>query len=53
MFSNSKFETAQIPAEGTFRGGDVQIRPGLKDWFQYDIDFAANREILREIFDTD
>lgn len=53
MLSTSKFETQQIPAEGTFKGGDVQVRPGLKDWFQYDIDFATNREILREIFDAD
>lgn len=53
MLSTAKFETAQIPAEGTFKGGDVQVRPGKKDWFQYDIDFAENREILREIFDAD
>lgn len=53
MLSTSKFETQQIPAPGTFKGGDVQVRPGLKDWFQYDIDFVTNREILREIFDAD
>ena len=53
MLSSASFESAQIPAEGTFKGGNVQVRPGLKDWFQYDIDFAANREILREIFDAD
>lgn len=44
--------TQQIPAEGTFSQGIVQVRPGLKAWFQYEIDFEANRERLRRIFDT-
>lgn len=53
MLTSAKFEQYQIPAEGTFKGGNVQVRPGLKGWFQYDIDFEANRRILREIFDAD
>lgn len=53
MLSSGQMATQQIPAEGTFKGGNVQVRPGLKDWFQYNIDFATNREILREIFDAD
>lgn len=53
MLSSANMATQQIPAAGTFQGGNVQVRPGLKDWFQYNIDFATNREILREIFDAD
>lgn len=53
MLASSKFESAQIPAAGTFTGGYVEVRKGYKDWFQYNIDFKRNREILREIFDAD
>lgn len=53
MMTNARFEQYQIPAPGTFKGGNVQVRPGLKGWFQYDIDFEANRRLLREIFDAD
>lgn len=53
MLASCSIQNQQIPAEGTFQGGDIQVRPGKKDWFQYNIDFATNREILREIFDED
>ena len=53
MLTSAKFEQHQIPTPGTFKGGNVQVRPGLKGWFQYDIDFEANRKLLREIFDAD
>ena len=53
MLSGADFGEAQIPAAGTFDGGNVQVRPGLKDWFQYNIDFVENRKILLEIFDAD
>jgi hypothetical protein len=36
--------------DGTFQQGDVQVRPGLKNWFQYNIDFEANRKLLQQIF---
>lgn len=50
MLSGSSFDTLQIPANGTFDQGNAQVRPGLKAWFQYNIDFETNREILRRIF---
>lgn len=53
MLSSAQFNTQQIPAVGTFDQGDVQVRAGLKNWFQYNIDFEANREILREIFEEE
>lgn len=53
MLSSADFQQYQIPANGTFKGGNVQVRPGLKGWFQYNIDFEENRRILREIFDAD
>jgi len=39
----------QIPQDGTFNQGFVQVRPGLKNWFQYNIDFVQNRKILEDI----
>ena len=50
MLSSAQINTMQIPANGTFKQGDVLVREGLKNWFQYDIDFEANRKILRDIF---
>jgi hypothetical protein len=26
------------------------VRDGLKNWFQYNIDFEANRKVLWEVF---
>lgn len=53
MLASAKFDTLRIPADGTFKGGNVQVRPGLKNWFQYNIDFEANRKLLQDIFDDD
>ncbi len=53
LLSSSEFATQQIPAEGTFKGGNVQVRPGLKNWFQYNINFYVNRKILWDIFDAE
>lgn len=50
MLAGANFQTMQIPAPGTFRAGNVEIRPGYQNWFEYDIDFAYNRQLLREIF---
>lgn len=50
VLAGCSFESQQIPANGTFDQGNVQVRPGLKAWFQYNIDFEKNREILRRIF---
>ncbi len=50
MLAGAKLETMRIPVDGTFRQGTARVRAGLAAWFQYDIDFAANREVLREIF---
>lgn len=51
VLAGSSFNTLQIPANGTFDQGNAQVRPGLKAWFQYNIDFEKNREILRRIFE--
>lgn len=53
LLATSNYEEAQIPAPGTFKGGELDIGYGRKDWFQYYIDFDYNKEILREIFDAD
>lgn len=50
MLSSSRIDTLRIPVDGTFQQGDVQVRPGLKNWFQYNIDFEANRKLLQQIF---
>ena len=51
MLSSAQYNSQRIPADGTFSQGNVQVRPGLKAWFQYNIDFDANREILRQMIE--
>ncbi len=52
LLTSCKYESAQIPAAGTFSSGYVEIRKGYVDWFQYNINFKKNRQILWEIFDS-
>jgi LCP family protein required for cell wall assembly len=49
MLASANYNTLRIPADGTFKGGIARVRPGLASWFQYDIDFAANRKLLEQI----
>lgn len=51
MLSGASYGSQRLPADGTFKSGKVQVRPGLKAWFQYNIDFEANRKILQRIFE--
>lgn len=53
MLAGAQMNTMRIPLDGTFRQGTVRVRPGLAAWFQYDIDFAANRKALRDLFAED
>lgn len=50
MLAGAEMNTMRIPVDGTFRQGTVRVRAGLAAWFQYDIDFAANRKVLRDLF---
>lgn len=50
MLSSAQLNTLRIPVDGTFKAGSVQIREGYKGWMQYNIDFAANRQILGRLF---
>ncbi len=50
MLSGAQMNTLRIPVEGTFKQGKVEVRPGFTAWFQYNIDFEANRDKLWEIF---
>lgn len=50
MLSNAAIETNRIPVDGTFKGGYIRVYEGLDLWCQLNIDFAANREVLEEIF---
>lgn len=49
MLAGAELNTMRIPVDGTFRQGTVRVRAGLAAWFQYDIDFDANRKVLREL----
>jgi LCP family protein required for cell wall assembly len=53
MLAGAEVNTMRIPVDGTFRQGTVRVRPGLAAWFQYDIDFEANRKVLRDLFSED
>ena len=50
MLPSAQLSTMRIPVDGTFRQGIAKVRPGLAAWFQYDIDFEANRKTLQGIF---
>jgi len=49
MLASAELNTMRIPVDGTFRQGTVRVRAGLAAWFQYDIDFASNRKVLRDL----
>lgn len=51
MLSSARYGSQRLPADGTFSQGNVQVRPGLKAWFMYNIDFEANRDLLERIFE--
>lgn len=53
MLAGAQVKNQRIPVDGTFKGGSVVVRDNFKGWFQYDIDFEANRKILQGIFATD
>lgn len=50
ILPNAEMNTMRIPVDGSFRQGSVRVRAGLAAWFQYDIDFEENRQVLRDIF---
>lgn len=50
MLSSANINSLRIPVNGSFKSGVVQVRPGLKAWLQYDVDFAANHRILQQLF---
>lgn len=50
MMSTAEVQTMRIPVDGTFIGDLVEVRKGFYGWFQYNIDFDANKKILWEIF---
>lgn len=49
MLAGAQINSMRIPLDGTFRQGNVRVRSGLAAWFQYDIDFAANRKALLDM----
>ena len=51
MLSGAQMKTQQMPAAGTFQSGLIRVSEGYMASCQYNIDFAANREILNKIFD--
>ena len=53
MLAGAQINTLRIPVDGTFQQGNVKVRDGLKNWFQYDIDFEANKKVLRDIFEAE
>ena len=53
MLAGARINTLRIPVDGTFQQGNVKVRDGLKNWVQYDIDFEANKKVLRDIFEAE
>lgn len=50
MLSGAQIDTMRIPVDGTFTGGYIKVSSTHRMWCQYNIDFEANRQILRKIF---
>ena len=50
MLSNLQINSMRIPVDGTYDHGQVQVREGLANWFQYHIDFKANYQRLQKLF---
>lgn len=53
MLSGAQMKTQQMPAAGTFQSGLIKVSEGYMASCQFNIDFAANREILNKVFDDD
>lgn len=51
MLSGAQMKTQQIPAAGTFSSGLIRVSENYMAYCQYNINFAANRELLNKIFD--
>ncbi len=51
MLSGMTTNNLRIPVDGTFKQGDVEVREGLSNWFQYKIDFKANQKILEHLYE--
>lgn len=52
ILATAQYNNLRIPVDGSFDQGTVKVRPGLKNWFQYNIDFGENRQILKDLFRT-
>lgn len=53
MLSGARMKTQQMPAAGTFQSGLIKVSEGYMASCQFNIDFAANREILNKVFDDE
>ena len=51
MLSSLQINNLRIPVDGTFEQGIAQVRPGLKAWVQYRIDFKANYQRMQKLFE--
>lgn len=50
MLAGARVNTLRIPVDGSFDQGYVMVSSGYRSWYQYNIDFAVNKQILMEIF---
>ena len=50
MLASARVDSMRIPVDGTFDSGYLQLDETHQDWFQYNIDFKTNYEILQQLF---
>lgn len=50
MLSTAQINTMRLPVDGTFEEGFITVSEGNYLWCQLNVDFAANREVLKDIF---
>ncbi len=51
MLSGIQVNNLRIPVDGSFEQGNVLVRDGLKNWFQYHIDFKMNYQRLQMLYE--
>ena len=53
LMTQGNIGSQRLPADGTFESGLIKVSEGYMASCQFNIDFAANREILEKLFDEE
>ncbi len=51
MLTSLQVNSLRIPVDGSFSTGTLQVREGLKGWFEYNVDFRLNHKLLTHLYE--